>query len=533
MPRLNLIHLSGPRRGEADRVLELPANVGSETGSPVLVPGVASVHARILENGPDIMIQDAGSEDGTFLAGEAVREALLRDGDVIQLGQEGPKLRFRNDGEQHVTLLQAMEWARPEGPIKGLSDTTAFVRALIRETEGRTSRVFRLIVGLVVISGLLLLGWSYTVSRKLQRQLTAVQESLRRSEEDRKSFQIRIEEERTRATRDRRVARAREADFRAREEELQKKLAAGASGEVQTLRTELTLARQRLETLEKESAVGERIIREYGAGVCLIQASFGFYDDSGRPLRIAVDDAGEPARDANGSLQLSLDGDGPTHTVDVLGTGFLVDRRGLIITNRHVGEPWWKDETAIALAKRGLHPRLNIFRAFFPRLEGPVELHMERISDTTDLSLLRVDLPKAKIPPTLPLDQTGKGAVPGKPVVVVGYPTGLEAILAKADQPLVESLLEKAGTHSDQLADALSRKGLIRPSTTQGHIGDVTKSDIVFDAPTTSGGSGGPIFNQDGVVIAVEYAVLQRFGGNAFGIPVRNVLALLKPEKKP
>jgi S1-C subfamily serine protease len=426
-----------------------------------------------------------------------------------------------------------MEWARPEGPIKGLSDTTAFVRALIRETEGRTSRVFRLLVALVIITGLLLLGWSYSVSRRLQRQLTAVQESLRRSEEDRKSFQARIEEERTRSARDRRVARAREADFRAREEQLQKKLADAANGEVQTLRTELTLARQRLETLEKESAVGERIIRDYGAGVCLIQASFAFYDDSGRPLRIAISETGEPVRDENGSIQLSTDGEGPPHTIDVLGTGFLVDRRGLVITNRHVGEPWWKDETAVALGKKGFHPRFQLFRAFFPRLETAVDLHVEKISDTTDLSLLRVDLPKAKIPPALPLDQTGKGAVPGKPVVVVGYPTGLEAILAKAEQPLVESLLEKSGTHSDQLAEALSRKGLIRPSTTQGHIGDVTKSDIVFDAPTTSGGSGGPIFNQDGVVIAVEYAVLQRFGGNAFGIPVRNVLALLKPEKRP
>ena len=33
----------------------------------------------------------------------------------------------------------------------------------------------------------------------------------------------------------------------------------------------------------------------------------------------------------------------------------------------------------------------------------------------------------------LPLDRTGRGAVAGQPVVVLGYPTGLEAILAKAE----------------------------------------------------------------------------------------------------
>jgi serine protease Do len=114
----------------------------------------------------------------------------------------------------------------------------------------------------------------------------------------------------------------------------------------------------------------------------------------------------------------------------------------------------------------------------------------------------------------------------------VGYPTGLEAILAKADAAVVRRILESTGTNSERVTEALSRKGLIRPSTTQGHIGDVTRTDIVFDAPTTEGGSGGPVFNKDGSVIAVEYAVLQRFGGNAFGVPMRYAVELLRPPRK-
>jgi S1-C subfamily serine protease len=57
----------------------------------------------------------------------------------------------------------------------------------------------------------------------------------------------------------------------------------------------------------------------------------------------------------------------------------------------------------------------------------------------------------------------------------------------------------------------------------------VTSSDIVFDAPTTQGGSGGPVFNRAGQVIAVEYAVLSKFGGNSFGVPVSYVFELLRP----
>ena len=46
----------------------------------------------------------------------------------------------------------------------------------------------------------------------------------------------------------------------------------------------------------------------------------------------------------------------------------------------------------------------------------------------------------------------------------------------------------------------------------------------MFDAPSAQGGSGGPVFNKHGQVIAVEYAVLQKFGGNSFGIPIAYAL---------
>ena len=92
-------------------------------------------------------------------------------------------------------------------------------------------------------------------------------------------------------------------------------------------------------------------------------------------------------------------------------------------------------------------------------------------------------------------------------------------------------ILSSHGTDSERVTEALSQRGLIRPSTTQGHIGDITRSDIVFDAPTTQGGSGGPIFNKNGHVIAVEYAVLPKFGGNSFGVPITYALEMLDPRR--
>ena len=71
------------------------------------------------------------------------------------------------------------------------------------------------------------------------------------------------------------------------------------------------------------------------------------------------------------------------------------------------------------------------------------------------------------------------------------------------------------------MLDELARRNLIRPLITQGHIGDVLPDKIVFDAQTTPGGSGGPLFNQQGKVIGVTFAVLKGFGGSNFGIPIR------------
>jgi S1-C subfamily serine protease len=168
------------------------------------------------------------------------------------------------------------------------------------------------------------------------------------------------------------------------------------------------------------------------------------------------------------------------------------------------------------------------FRAFFPRQGEPFDLVAERRSETADLAVLRVDR-RGRSVPVLPLDRSGKGAVAGQPMMVMGYPTGLEAILAKAESNVVKEILETQGPSSERVTEALSRQGLIRPTTTQGHIGDVTATDIVFDAATTQGGSGGPIFNKQGQVIAVEYALLTKFGGNSFAIPISFAVELLPP----
>ena len=115
----------------------------------------------------------------------------------------------------------------------------------------------------------------------------------------------------------------------------------------------------------------------------------------------------------------------------------------------------------------------------------------------------------------------------GQPIVSMGYATGLAGILARTDEGTVKQILTQSGGDVSQVLAELARRDLIHPIITQGHIGDILPDKIVFDAQTTSGGSGGPLFDHRGKVIAVTYAILKGFGGSNFGIPIRFLEPLL------
>jgi len=521
--RLSFLHVGGPRRGEVDEVV-LPAVLGSGPAATVRVPGAASRHALVFAREGEIVLQDAGSGEPTLIDGEAVQEAVLREGDVVQLGTSGPALRLGPGGEDSEPLLHAAAWDRPPGPLGSL-------RGLVRDAAARISPPARRLIAALLVVAAVAAGWSGLRARSLRLEVERLRESLREVERERDRFYARIDDERRKAEADRAALTAQVEELRGREEALRRQLAEAAASEAQALRGELAATRERLATLESERAVGERIVRDYGPGVCLVLGVYAFHDAQGRPLHYRVDEAGAPQKDADGNPLLDPEGNGPVHEVQYFGTGFLVDRAGLVLTNRHVAEPWWNDDEARALAERGYQPRLATLRAFFPQVAQPFPLVVVRHSDQVDLSLVRCDLGGRRMPP-LPLDRTGRGAVAGQPVVVVGYPAGIEALLAKADAALVRRILAETGMDAGKVTEALAARGLVRPSTTQGHIGDVTETDIVFDAPTTQGGSGGPILNRSGVVVGIEYAVLAKFGGNSFGVPVRHALALLPPRGK-
>ena len=264
------------------------------------------------------------------------------------------------------------------------------------------------------------------------------------------------------------------------------------------------------------------IISEDVQSVCLLHVSVAFRNtQNGQRLRYAgLNQQGDPLQDSDGNPILTLSGKGPEVKLDVFGTGFLVGPDGRIMTNRHVAEPWWRNEELGGLAGEGLQAEISSIHAYFPGDARAFTANIQDISKDADLATMQAQLQGLKRP-LLSLDASKDASQPGEAIVLMGYATGLAAILARTDEDTAQQIVKQNSGDPSRVLDELARRNLIRPIITQGHIGDVLPDKIVFDAQTTSGGSGGPLFNQQGKVIGVTYAVLQGFGGSNFGIPIR------------
>lgn len=213
----------------------------------------------------------------------------------------------------------------------------------------------------------------------------------------------------------------------------------------------------------------------------------------------------------------------------VSGTGFVVSN-GLIATNRHVIEPWFDDDEDGALIARGYTPKLEKLMAFFPDRAKAVDLGDVQVSHTHDLAVAHY-APSSATADLRPLPLAEAPAVAGDAVVVVGYPMGVTAMLAKSPRKVYKRL---AYTHETiDIARDLAQHYLIRPSATYGHLGDVVEDRLIYDAPTAQGGSGGPVFNSKGQVIGVNSAYIDGFAGGTLGVSVEALKPLLAESRTP
>jgi len=280
-----------------------------------------------------------------------------------------------------------------------------------------------------------------------------------------------------------------------------------SSSEIEALRAELRRYKAGAgdEVARRDAML--RAMDRYTQGVCLIHGAYILLERTA--------DGASPVKDAEGN----------PFRLEYLGSGFLAGDEGRVITNRHVAEPWWNNETVAPLLSRGLEPRFELLTVTFPGHE-PINVDPStiRVSDLgVDLATFTVHVQGV---PVLPLSDRDPSELRGQRLMLMGYPTGLSALIARADPDIVSEAIADARDTSS-LIDELSKRRAIAPVITHGTLNDVTTRQLIYDAITTSGGSGGPVFGAEGEVIGVNFAVLRDFQGANFGVPIRFAQPLL------
>lgn len=176
------------------------------------------------------------------------------------------------------------------------------------------------------------------------------------------------------------------------------------------------------------------------------------------------------------------------HTVTGLGSGFIIDPAGYVVTNNHVVDG--ASKVTVRLDDDSVYPA---------KVVG--------VDRQTDLALLKID---AKRPlPAVSFDDSDKTEV-GDWVMAVGNPFGL------------------GGTVTAGIVSARGR------NIDAGPYDDF----LQIDAPINKGNSGGPLFDMDGKVVGINTAIYSPNGGSVgigFAIPsnmAKPVIAQLRKAGK-
>jgi len=174
-----------------------------------------------------------------------------------------------------------------------------------------------------------------------------------------------------------------------------------------------------------------------------------------------------------------------------IGSGFVVDSDGLIVTNQHVVSDTTADYTVIT--------------------EDGQEYAVEEIlrDDFYDVALVKIIVEKGKELPALTLGDSDSLLV-GQNVIAIGTPLG-----------------EYAGSATTGIISGLNRS----VTASSGWFGSTAKTyeDVIqTDAAINPGNSGGPLINSLGEVIGINFATTSGADNISFAIPINKVKTRLE-----
>lgn len=505
-PVAALEHLTGPMRGTTTWIAQ---NDVSLALSPRRIIHIAAgavngsdreLIAHFRRSGETFEIEATG-DPPVWVNGKAIRSVILRHHDMIEFGDSGPMSRyviFRHGQSPHPTIFEV------------LSDAVAYLRSSHRPLSSRiliaTEQVLRrltrettILFRIGVVAALSLLA---AVAYQQARINKLLHEQIQTGTAQIERFS-------------RTLARTSEQALTPEDlEALRQELGKG-----------LVTTAERLSELERLTTTSARVIAQSRSSIVFLQGSYGFrHKTTGQMLRLAVSKDGRPMVLPDGTPLLSLEGEGPVAERQFVGSGFVIGEDGVLVTNRHLGVPWEHDASVTAYAGQQLEPAIIKFLGYLPGSSRPEAVTLIRTSSQADVAILRFESLKEPVP-GLPLAE--KTPVPGDEVIVMGYPTGMRSLLAQAGDEFIKELQKIKELDFWGIAERLAASGRIEPLASRGIVGQASSEAIAYDAATTRGGSGGPVLDVNGAVVAVNSAILPEFGGSNLGVPIDKVRQLM------
>jgi serine protease Do len=467
--------------------------------------GKDEIFATLQRSDTDYSISVAGERD-FWINRRLVKSASLRDGDMLEFGDTGPMVRYH-----HFSGNLPLRWTVGEMAADSLS-YLRFSRKPLGYRLGRAAAQFagRLIWQTTVAYRVTTLIAIFALAGLLYSQYQAgllMQERIEASSGQLDSVAASL-------------AKARDEALKPSDlVELRRELSSKVTSNI-----------ERLADLERHSDAVKRVVRESIGSVAFLQLEFSLRDAlTGNEMRHVLNAGGVPVILPQGQPLLALNGNGPVAKVQLTGTGFLLKGGGQIATNRHVALPWEHGRYSGAIDAEVLEPVIIKFTAYFPNRREPISVTLSRASLTADLALLSLN---TQLQDVAGLGLAENATVQGEEVILLGYPTGLRSLLAQSGDEFVKQLQADKNLDFWDISRRLSEGGLIFPLASRGITAQVASEALVYDAETTMGGSGGPVLNLDGEVIAINAAILPEFGGSNLGVPVAKLKALVAEDAK-
>ena len=183
---------------------------------------------------------------------------------------------------------------------------------------------------------------------------------------------------------------------------------------------------------------------------------------------------------------------------EALGSGFIIDKKGLIVTNFHLisnAEPHRGNGSQSEDSAKGMKIADHILVTLSDGRQFPASV--KGYDYATDIALLEIQ-PSGKPLPVAELGDSDALRV-GEWVIAIGNPLGLD--------------------HTVTLG-IVSAKG-------RGELGGQYDDFLQTDAAINPGNSGGPLVDAQGRVIAMNTLILERTQGLSFSIPINTIKSII------